>query len=169
MQKEQIHLLLVDDDEDDYIITQDLLAEIETTDFHIEWVDNYEDAVKALTDDCFDVYLIDYRLGEHSGLDLLKQGIEAGIKSPIILLTGKGFPEIDYQAMQMGAADYLVKDGLNALVIERSIRYAINNAKTVNKLHTQEKKYRTLFEQSVSAIYITNQEDLFVDANSATE
>jgi PAS domain S-box-containing protein len=169
MQKEQIHLLLVDDDEDDYIITRDLLAEIETTDFEIEWVENYDDAVRALTEDRFDVYLIDYHLGEQSGLELLKEGIELGVRSPIIVLTGKGFPEIDFQAMQMGAADYLVKDGLNALVIERSIRYAINHAKTVDKLHTQEQKYRTLFEQSVSAIYITNQEDLFIDANSATE
>ncbi|MGD1889454.1 MAG: ATP-binding protein [Cyclobacteriaceae bacterium] len=169
MQKEQIHLLLVDDDEDDYIITRDLLTEMETTDFTIEWVENYKDAVQELTEDRFDVYLIDYRLGEHNGLDLLKKGIELGVRGPIIVLTGKGFAEIDFQAMQMGAADYLVKDGLNTLVIERSIRYAINNAKTVNKLHTQEQKYRTLFEQSVSAIYITNHEDLFIDANSATE
>jgi len=169
MEKEQIHLLLVDDDEDDYIITRALLEEIETTDFDIEWVENYEDAIRELTEDRFDVYLIDYRLGEHSGLDILKKGIELGIRSPIIVLTGKGFPEIDFQAMQMGAADYLVKDGLNALVIERSIRYAINNTNNVNKLHTQEQKYRNLFEQSVSAIYITNQEDLFIDANNATE
>ncbi|MEM9673148.1 MAG: PAS domain S-box protein, partial [Bacteroidota bacterium] len=169
MQKEQIHLLLVDDDEDDYIITRDLLTEIETTDFTIEWVENYEDAVQELTEDRFDVYLIDYRLGEHRGFDLLKKGIELGVRSPIIVLTGKGFAKVDFQAMQMGAADYLVKDGLNALVIERSIRYAINNAKIVNKLHTQKQKYRTLFEQSVNAIYITNQENLFIDANSATE
>lgn len=169
MRKEQVKLLLVDDDEDDYIITRDLLTEIETTDFSIEWVDNYNEALQELKKDDFDVYLIDYRLGEHSGLDLLKKGIELGVRSPIIMLTGKGFPEIDYQAMQMGAADYLVKDGLNTMVIERSIRYAMNKAQTMSKLYAEEQKYRTLFEQSVSAIYTTNQEDLFIDANSATE
>lgn len=169
MQKEQVNLLLVDDDEDDYIITRDLLAEIETTDFSINWIDDYDKALRELTKDSFDVYLIDYRLGEHSGLDLLKKGIELGVHSPIIMLTGKGFPEIDYQAMQMGAADYLVKDGLNSMIIERSIRYAMNKAQTMSKLYAEEQKYRTLFEQSVSAIYTTNQEDLFIDANSATE
>ncbi|MEO0333259.1 MAG: response regulator, partial [Bacteroidota bacterium] len=134
MQKENIKVLLVDDDEDDYIITQDLLSEIETADFLISWVDNYDDALERLEDDSFDVYLIDYRLGEKSGLDLLQIGIERGIRSPIILLTGKGFAEIDYQAMQMGAADYLVKDGLNSMTIERSIRYALKNARIVHKL-----------------------------------
>nr|WKN37739.1 ATP-binding protein [Tunicatimonas sp. TK19036] len=167
MQKEQISLLLVDDDEDDYILVRDLLHEIQTTDFSIHWVDQFEEALSELQKDDYDVYLIDYRLGENNGLELLKKGIELGVHSPIIMLTGKGFPEIDYQAMQMGAADYLVKDGINAMVIERSIRYAINNTRTMNKLYEEEQKYRTLFEQSVNAIYITNQEDLFMNANWA--
>ncbi len=169
MQKEKISLLLVDDDEDDYVITRDLLSDIKTVDFSIVWVDNYDDAVRELKQDNFDVYLIDYRLGEKSGLDLLKAGIKQGIRSPIIMLTGKGFAEIDHQAMQMGAADYLVKDGLNTMMIERSIRYALNNSRIVHKLFAQEQKYRALFEQSVNAIYITNQEDLFINTNSAME
>ncbi|MEM9829501.1 MAG: ATP-binding protein [Bacteroidota bacterium] len=169
MQKENIKILLVDDDEDDYIITRDLLSEIKTTDFSVSWIDNYDDALGKLKQDNFDVYLIDYRLGEKSGLDLLQVGIDQGIRGPIILLTGKGFAEIDYQAMQMGAADYLVKDGLDTMTIERSIRYAIKNAQIVQRLFTQEQKYRALFEQSVNAIYTTNREDLFVDANTAME
>ncbi|MEQ9443296.1 MAG: ATP-binding protein [Cyclobacteriaceae bacterium] len=167
MQKEQVNLLLVDDDEDDYILVRDLLHEIQTTDFSITWVDRFEEALAALQKDNYDVYLIDYRLGENNGLELLKKGITLGVSSPIIMLTGKGFPEIDYQAMQMGAADYLVKDGINAMVMERSIRYAINNSQTMSKLYEEEQKYRTLFEQSVNAIYTTNREDLLVNANWA--
>ena len=169
MQKENIKILLVDDDEDDYIITRDLLADIKTADFSLSWINNYDDALERLEKDDFDVYLIDYRLGEKSGLDLLRAGIERDVRNPIILLTGKGFAEIDYQAMQMGAADYLVKDGLNSMTIERSIRYALKNSHFVHKLFTQEQKYRVLFEQSVNAIYVTNSEDIFIDANSAME
>ena len=169
MQREKINLLLVDDDEDDYIITQDLLSEIETDEFSVVWVNNYDDAIQKIEEDNFDVYLIDYRLGEKSGLDLLQAGIALGIRSPIIMLTGKGFAELDRQAMQMGAADYLVKDGLNTMALERSIRYALNNARIVHKLFAQEQKYRALFEQSVNAIYITNKEDLFINTNDAME
>ncbi len=169
MQNEKISMLLIDDDEDDYIITRDLLLDIKNVDFSIVWVDNYDNAIRELEQDNFNVYLIDYRLGEKSGLDLLKAGIERGVRSPIIMLTGKGFAEIDHQAMQMGAADYLVKDGLNTMIIERSIRYALNNARIVHKLFAQEQKYRALFEQSVNAIYITNKEDLFINTNNAME
>ena len=130
MQKENIKILLVDDDEDDYIITRDLLADIKTADFSLSWINNYDDALERLEKDDFDVYLIDYRLGEKSGLDLLRAGIERDVRNPIILLTGKGFAEIDYQAMQMGAAEYLEKNDLNSITIDRSNRYSLKNSKT---------------------------------------
>ena len=48
MHTEQINLLLVDDDEDDYILVRDLLHEIKTTDFTITWIDRFEDALREL-------------------------------------------------------------------------------------------------------------------------
>ena len=42
---EPIKVLLVEDDEDDYIITCDLLNEIEGTDYDIQWVTTYDAAL----------------------------------------------------------------------------------------------------------------------------
>jgi len=47
------------------------------------------------------------------------------LSCPIILLTGLGAHAVDVQAMKAGAADYLVKSGLRADSLGRSIRYAL--------------------------------------------
>jgi DNA-binding NtrC family response regulator len=125
METSPIRVLLVDDDHDDYTIMRDLFLEIEVGRFRLEWVDTYDAAVERMLRNEHDVYLVDYLLGEHNGLDLLKETIERGCKAPIILLTGKGAREVDMAAMKAGASDYLDKSEVGASLIERSIRYAI--------------------------------------------
>ncbi len=129
MNKQPLRILLVDDDEDDYIITRDLLAEIEGQSYNLEWVATYKAALERISHQKHDLYLIDYRLGQHTGLELLNEVMTQGCKAPLILLTGQGGREIDLQAMQAGAADYLVKGQMDALLLERSIRYALEHTR----------------------------------------
>jgi signal transduction histidine kinase len=75
--------------------------------------------------DRHDVYLLDYRLGQRTGVDLMREAVERGCAGPIILLTGQGDRATDMEAMKAGAADYLIKGQLDAPLLERSIRYAI--------------------------------------------
>jgi CheY-like chemotaxis protein len=68
-----VRVLLVDDDEDDFIITQDLLSEIKGGKFDLKWVATYQAALETMGRHQHDVYLIDYRLGEYNGLELLRE------------------------------------------------------------------------------------------------
>ena len=70
-----------------------------------------------------DVFLIDYRLGSETGLDLIKFAQQKGVITPSILLTGQGDLKVDLDATRFGAADYLIKTELNGPMLERSIRY----------------------------------------------
>ncbi len=121
----RINVLIVEDDEDDYILTTALLTEINPERFTPEWVKRFEEATERIAGNHFDVCLLDYRLGSHDGIELLRHAREKGNNAPVILLTGQGDPEIDLEAMKAGAADYLVKGQINAANLERSIRYAI--------------------------------------------
>jgi|SRR5262249_42491543 len=141
----KIRILLVDDDEDDYIITRDLLSEIGEMDFHLDWVGTYGTALEVINRAEHDVYLVDFGLGERNGLELLRDALARGCKAPIILLTGQGDHEIDIEAMKAGAADYLVKGQIAAPLLERSIRYAIERAQTLQALRNSEDEYRRLF------------------------
>ena len=130
MDDRPIRVLLVDDDEDDYVMTRDLLEECaDRTPFELEWVSTYHEALKAITRGDYDVSLLDYRLGERTGLELLREALARGARGPMILLTGQGDHEVDLEAMRAGATDYLVKGQVDAPLLERSIRYAIERSK----------------------------------------
>ena len=120
-----IKVLLVEDDEDDYLITRDLFSDIPGQKFTIQWAKTFEIGLEAMVSNHHDVVLVDYRLGARNGVELLRLALERGCQAPIILLTGSGQIKVDLEAMQAGADDYLVKVQLQAHSLERSIRYAI--------------------------------------------
>ena len=125
MEERRLKVLLVEDDEDDYIITRDFLAEIRGENFDLDWVENYETGLEAIRKDQHAVYLVDYRLGKDNGLQLLREAIARGCMAPIILLTGLGDHKVDTEAMRAGAADYLIKGQFDAQLLERSIRHSM--------------------------------------------
>ena len=145
-----LKVLLVEDDEDDYVIIRDLLSEMER--LELKWVIDYDDALKAIEREEHDVCLLDYRLGERSGLELLREAAGRGYKAPIIFLTGQGDREVDLEAMQAGAADYLIKGQINAPLLERSIRYAFT--RTLRILGESEKRFRSLVQNASDIITV---------------
>ena len=149
-----LKVLLVEDDEDDYVIIRDLLSEMER--FELEWLTDYDDALGAMEREEHDVCLLDYRLGKRSGLELLREALRRGYKVPIILLTGQGDREVDLKAMQAGAADYLIKGQIDAPLLERSIRYAFT--RTLRILGESEKRFRSLVQNGSDIITILNAE-----------
>ena len=90
MDNSPVRVLLVDDDEDDYVLTRDWFSEIQGARFELEWVASYDAAMDAIAHNQHDVYLLDYRLGERNGLELLREAVANGCYHPIILLTGQG-------------------------------------------------------------------------------
>jgi signal transduction histidine kinase len=134
-----VRVLLVDDDRDDYLLTRDLLDEIPGNGYTLDWVSDYEAAVAALDRCDHDVALVDYLLGARTGLDLLAEARATGCKMPVILLTGKAVWEVDVAALGGGAADFLEKGRLDATLLERSIRYSL-----------QQRRYEAELEQKVA-------------------
>ncbi len=162
-----IKVLLIDDDEDDYIIVKDLMSEFKHGSYDLDWAGNYESGAVLIQEFKHDIYLVDYRLGGHSGLDLLRLYKETENYNPFIILTGKGDINIDLDAMTLGASDYLVKSTLNPDILERVIRYSVEKSRTTRQLLDQEAKYRTLFQKSLDAIFITSKDQYFEDVNDS--
>ena len=124
MDERRIRVLLVEDDEDDYLLTRELLSEIKSEHFDLDWSTNVAAARAALARQPYDICLIDYRLGAESGLDLLRHLVADGCRVPVIVLTGLADRDIDLEVMRAGA-DYLSKERIDAALLERAIRYAI--------------------------------------------
>jgi len=134
MNQDQHHLLMVEDDEDDYLLTCEMLAEIERTRYDITWAKTYDEGLAALTSNSHDVCLLDYRLGASTGLELLREARAGGCDVAVIMLTGVGDTTIDLAAMEAGAADYLLKARLEPQLLERAIRYAITHKRAEKEL-----------------------------------
>src|SRR4029077_3417414 len=141
MDSPPIRVLLVDDDEEDYLLTGRLLTEERPPTFEVKWVRSYEAALEELRNP-YNVCLVDYRLGAQSGLTLIEKAIADGFRGPMILLTGQGDHDIDVQAMKAGAAGYLVKGQVTPQLMERTIRHSIDRKGAEVALRRSEEQLR---------------------------
>ncbi|WP_077343138.1 response regulator [Pseudocolwellia agarivorans] len=126
-------VLLVEDDEDDYLLTSDYLQQVSTYQFDIQWTDSSVEALELLKQNKHDICLLDYQLGSINGLAVLKQAINAGCTIPIIMLTGQSDNQLDNDALDAGAVDYVVKSELNTTRFHRAIRYALSRKEIENE------------------------------------
>ena len=75
-----IRILLVDDDNDDAFIVKDLLDDSkELHDSKVDIVNNFDKAMELCKSIDYEIILIDYKLGERDGLELLQAIREEGI------------------------------------------------------------------------------------------
>lgn len=135
--KEQLHVLVIEDDEDDFFIARRLLSKTTGVSCELDWAKTYDEGLERVTQRHYDVALVDYRLDVRTGLDLLKEAQTRGCETPIILLTGQGDIRVDLDAMAAGAADYLVKGQIDSQLLERSIRYARERKRAEERIREQ--------------------------------
>ncbi len=136
-------VLLIEDDEEDYILLQRLLAKVPHQRYRVLWEQRPERGLAHMQRDDHDICLVDYRLGAASGIEVLKEARQQGYARPIIMLTGAGEGNIDIQALHAGADDYITKDQLQGELLHRLIRYAIERKKA------EQERDRLLREQII--------------------
>lgn len=166
--KQPVRILVVDDDEDDYLILKDMLKSISYP-VNTTWSYSYDDAMRHIRSGQFDVIIVDFRLGRKTGLDLMADAASFHSDIPFIFLTGAGSAKIDALALKAGATDYLVKGEMSEEKLDRSIRYAIERSKVIAALRLSETKYRNVFENSKDAIFIADHSGRILQANTVFE
>ena len=135
MNQQVLRVLVVDDDEEDFLILRDLLADFPQGRFELDWVGTLAEGVEALRASKHDVYLVDYHLGPDNGMDLVRLAVaEQSAHRPVIMLTGQGNPDVDREALAAGASDYLVKGNIDAEKLARSLRYAAERARQISEI-----------------------------------
>jgi PAS domain S-box-containing protein len=164
MNRDFFKVLYVDDDLDDFLLVKSLLRQSRSSQFELIHANSYEAAL-AMLDEGFNVFLVDYKLGKNTGIDVL-EAIKTRLRhAPVIILTGMESSHADQAAMEFGASDYLVKSGFNAQILERTIRYAIRDAALHESLEIAGKKFKNIFERSADPIVLVNADSLVLDAN----
>ncbi len=127
-------VLLIDDDRAQARIVDAAFSKFAGERFELHWAPTYEDGLLALREGKFTACLLDYQLGPRDGLELLREAVQAGVTTPVIFLTSETSGDVDTQALNAGALDYLVKFEISPRGLERSLRYALRLHETLAEL-----------------------------------
>jgi DNA-binding NtrC family response regulator len=126
MSKDELRILIVDDDREDVILTEGLLrGGLEGVALEVDTADSFAQALRQVGVNNYNLLFLDYQLGEKNGLELIQEIRTKGIDTPIVLLTGRGDEQIAVEAMKLGASDYLPKSKLSETLIRTAVRHAI--------------------------------------------
>jgi len=101
-----MRILLVEDDE---LLGDGLKVGLSQDGFAVDWVIDGESALSALSNNDFDVVVLDIELPKISGLEVLRTTRDHGQELPILLLTAKDAISDRVAGLDAGADDYLVK------------------------------------------------------------
>ena len=99
-------LLIIEDDE---VLGQTLCRRLNINDFDAKVIECAETVINNIADFKFDFYLIDLRLGQQSGLNLIKPLRSRYPQAKIIVMTGFASIATAVSAIKLGANDYLPK------------------------------------------------------------
>lgn len=160
-----IRVLVVDDDEEDFFIVSEYLGDA-PGEFELRWCSKYSEAMDVLHEEEIDICLVDYLIGGDTGIDFVRDVRDQGFWCPMILLTGVGAHEVDLAASKVGAADFLDKGTLTPVLLERAIRYALEQARALQELSDQRMVLATTIESIQGGIATFDAQDNVVTSNS---
>jgi two-component system, cell cycle response regulator len=127
-------VLVIDDDRLQFRLVQQHFKNFRKGTYELDWSETYEAGLARLLTSEYAVCLLDYRLGERDGLQLIREAAMSGCRTPIVFLTAESSENVDIQAMEAGALDYLVKGEITPRSLERSLRYALKLGETLEAL-----------------------------------
>lgn len=159
MREHKIKILLIAVDENDYGVMLGTIHRFKYWQASLEWSNSYESGLEAMQRGGHDLCLLAYSLGKRDGLELLREARSGGDETPVIVLTGSEHSERHIEVLEAGASDYLWKDSTDAALLERSIRYVIDQARTMQHLRNtagQNTLMATVIHNMRSGVVITD-------------
>jgi signal transduction histidine kinase len=132
-----------DNDVDVELITENLIAGWGSQ-VRVERARTGAEATSCLDRMVFDVCLLDYHLGQESGIDLLREMRARGNDVPVVVLTADATHDVDVAAGEAGADDYLDKLRMSPPILEHAIRYARSRRRSQRELAAQNRELARL-------------------------
>jgi PAS domain S-box-containing protein len=151
----KIRVLLVEDDLDQAELVENSLQGFDSR-FEVETIHTGDACLKKLSDNDYEVIILDYKLPVLNGLEILNQFTKQGIDTPVVVVSGQGNEQIAVDALKNGAYDYIVKDASYLSVLPKVVQKTIEKYHLERKLRESERKYHNIFEKANDAIFIIN-------------
>lgn len=130
----RVVVLIVDDNEGDCFLIKSLLAHASSITYDVQWEPSVENLELRLLECNPDICMVDYTIGINSGIDVIEHLARTKPYLPTVLLTGQFDHAIDVAAMRAGATDFLEKSRFDSQLLDRTIRYAVEQKRNEQRL-----------------------------------
>ena len=166
-------ILVLDDDENDYLLIEDMLRQTYGAGISVDWANTGTRASGLIENHSYDACLVDYYLNDKTnGLEWAQALISARGSEcpPIIMLTSiESCENIDRSASEIGIADFISKSELTAKVLEHSIRYAIQSRNMMREFLRCETRFHLFFDHAYEGILLLDKNGKVLQANHSAE
>lgn len=170
MNRPPLRLLAIDDDPGDLVILGRYLENLESYDVLLAARHDAGDLLAEARRGDYDAIFLDYRLGAATGLDMLRNLREAGVRTPVVMLTGHGDEQLAVELMKAGATDYLGKSRLAPDRLCQVLRNALRIGALERRAAEAEQKLRlaaTVFDNILEGVMVTDSAGTLVSVNPA--
>jgi diguanylate cyclase (GGDEF)-like protein/PAS domain S-box-containing protein len=159
-------VLLVEDSPGDASLVISALSE-SIGSFAVKWVSTLEAAIEALVGARFECLLADLGLPDADGLDVVDSLRGSAGDTALVVLTGRSDEEMGLQAIQHGAEDCIVKSGLSATALHRSINYAIERTRSKMTVSRMSARADAVMKSLGDGVLVLDRDGVVVSANPA--
>jgi diguanylate cyclase (GGDEF)-like protein len=128
--EQTIKILFIDQEHGEYLLIADILSQVRHVHYDLTWCNQLDTALPKILSQDYDLVLLDYYWGDQTARDLLNAARVQACQTPIVVMTDEMETEVDREAIRAGASDYMIKDQIDAQLLERTLRYAIERKQT---------------------------------------
>lgn len=147
-----IRVLLIEDNPGDVMLVKTALSEEALGRFKLSYVEQLSSALSRLSEEEFDVIILDLSLPDALGIDTVVRLYERAKDLPIVVFTGADDELLGIKAVHAGAQDYLVKGHVTSSLMVHSIRYAIERYRMGTELERARQEQLKLKDQFLSHV-----------------
>jgi signal transduction histidine kinase/CheY-like chemotaxis protein len=157
-----LRILLVDDDEDDYVWIRRVLASEDAV--RVDWAPSYEEGCAAIRAHAHDVILVDYRLRDEEGrdgLDIVRKAREESAVTPCVLFTSAPRVGLEIASLSAGAAGFLAKSEVSQSRLMHAILQALERGRTESELFRKNRALSLILRATEAANEALSEESAF--------
>ena len=136
MKDKHIKILLIEDSHEESRLIREEMKDAYGDMFEVKCEERLSTGLECMEKEKFDIVLLDLSLPDSHGLDTFTKVHESANGTPIVVLSGNDDESMAIKTVQLGAQDYMIKGRLTIDMTVRSIFYAIERQKALDKIRT---------------------------------
>ncbi|UPT68290.1 MAG: response regulator [Sphingobacteriales bacterium JAD_PAG50586_3] len=109
----------------------------------------------------------DLEIEDSTGLATFKAVQEQYPNTPIVIISNTEDREVLFEAMQMGADDYLKKSQYDRMLLEKTVRFAQERRRYRKQMEVMELRYKSVVENSLVSFLLSERDGTILEANRA--